>query len=82
MTTGTVASWNEDRGFGFVKADDQPHRKGDFLHVSWMPDRKSPEIGDRLEYDRHQLDCGRTQLKNVRFHGAARAVSGTTISVW
>lgn len=82
MTTGTVAKWNEDRGFGFIKADDQPDRKGDFLHISWMPDRKSPEVGDRLEYDRHQLDCGRVQLSNVRFYGADQVVPSNAISVW
>ncbi|ARU03746.1 hypothetical protein CCO03_02740 [Comamonas serinivorans] len=49
--TGTVRSWNDARGFGFVR----PDRGGEdvFLHIGALPPGSPrPQVGDRLRYTR------------------------------
>ena len=53
--TGTLRSWNEERGFGFIA----PTHGGAelFVHVSALPrDGTRPAIGEKLSYE---LDRGR-----------------------
>lgn len=53
--TGTLRSWNEARGFGFIA----PTQGGAdvFVHVSAFPrDGTTPSVGEKLSYD---LDRGR-----------------------
>lgn len=49
--TGTVKTWNDARGFGFVQADvgDDPV----FLHIKALPPGSPrPQVGDRVRYER------------------------------
>lgn len=58
---GRIASWNEPRGFGFIKPaarQKQEHSEADlFVHVSALTfDGRPPEIGERVSY---QLGTGK-----------------------
>jgi CspA family cold shock protein len=49
MLRGTVNTWFEDRGYGFVSRDDAGGNV--FLHISQMPDKQPPRVGDRVSFD-------------------------------
>lgn len=62
---GKIASWNSQRGFGFIKPQSQPQsgtqgeqRDADlFVHLSSLTfDGKTPEAGERVSY---QLGTGK-----------------------
>ncbi len=55
MPTGTIRRWNE-RGFGFISDDAQPAANWHYVHVSSLPNRTDPSIGDAFSY---QLRPGR-----------------------
>lgn len=49
-THGTLAKWNEDRGFGFIA----PAQGGDdlFVHISAFPrDGARPQIGELISFE-------------------------------
>ena len=59
--TGTIASWNEAKGFGFVQPDSGV--KQVFIHVSELRNRKvPPQVGQKLSYrmstDKQGRPCG------------------------
>ena len=46
---GKIISWNDEKGFGFVKPNSE--RSQIFLHISAFPNRKrKPKIGDKVNY--------------------------------
>jgi CspA family cold shock protein len=49
MLRGTVATWFDDRAFGFISRDDAGANV--FLHISQMPDGLPPRVGDRVSFD-------------------------------
>ncbi|MFC5705618.1 cold shock domain-containing protein [Aeromonas eucrenophila] len=62
---GNIASWNRERGFGFIRPQSQPQsysqqeqRDADlFVHISSLTfDGKAPEAGERVSY---QLGTGK-----------------------
>jgi cold shock CspA family protein len=62
--TGTVRTWNEDRGFGFIA----PSHGGAelFLHISALPrDGTRPTVGETVTYELGRGKDGRPQANNV-----------------
>ena len=62
--TGTLRTWNDDRGFGFI-APTQGGREI-FVHVSALPrDGTRPTIGETLSYEVGKGKDGKPQAINV-----------------
>lgn len=67
-TRGTLTSWNDDRGFGFITtdhaADDGTQRV--FLHISAFPRGIGrPVIGEALSFEIEATADGRTNARRV-----------------
>ena len=50
--TGVVVKWIDARGFGFVKADDDPLNGDVFLHISQWAHETPPLVGTRVRFAR------------------------------
>lgn len=71
--TGTLKSWNDDRGFGFIAVDRA--RQDVFVHISQFPAIYGrPQGGERLSFDVVADRDGRLQAVAVRILPAAAAV--------
>jgi cold shock CspA family protein len=46
---GTIVTWFDRRGFGFLRPDDSPTEI--FVHVSDVAERASLQINDRVSYE-------------------------------
>jgi uncharacterized membrane protein YsdA (DUF1294 family)/cold shock CspA family protein len=67
---GTLASWNADRGFGFIT----PTAGGPqiFAHVRAFPQGSgTPHVGAQLSYEVELTADGKTRARYVRLAGAA-----------
>jgi len=51
MPYGTIKRWNAERGFGAINDDSNPRDSWTFVHVSALPGRIAPNIGDSFSYD-------------------------------
>jgi cold shock CspA family protein len=62
--TGTLRSWNDDRGFGFI---DPTHSGAEvFVHITALPrDGSWPTIGETLTYELGRGKNGQPQAINV-----------------
>jgi len=61
---GTIAKWNDDRGFGFIT----PTQGGPevFAHISAFPrDGQRPRIGERLTFEIGIGKDGKKQARNI-----------------
>lgn len=61
---GTLAKWNDDRGFGFIV----PTRGGPevFVHVSAFPrDGRRPTVGERVTFEIETDGAGKKRAKNL-----------------
>jgi uncharacterized membrane protein YsdA (DUF1294 family)/cold shock CspA family protein len=68
---GTIAEWNDDRGFGFIK----PAEGGDrvFCHIKAFEERsRRPALSVTVTYELARDDRGRPQARQVRYPSAAR----------
>lgn len=62
---GTIASWNEDRGFGFITPSGDG--KQVFVHIKDVPGRgQHPPIGTRITFEMAADALGRPRAKNIR----------------
>ena len=61
---GTLAKWNDDRGFGFIaRAQGGPEI---FVHVSVFPhDGLRPKVGERLSFEIEADRNGKTRATNL-----------------
>lgn len=65
---GTLAKWNDDRGFGFIA----PSQGGPevFVHISAFPrDSQRPKLGERLTFEIEIDQDGKKRAKNLLFPG-------------
>jgi cold shock CspA family protein len=63
-TEGTLAKWNDDRGFGFIT----PTQGGAevFVHVSAFPkDGRRPTVGERVTFEIETDSAGKKRAKNL-----------------
>lgn len=68
MTTGIVRRWNEERGFGFIAADDaRPGERDCFVHRTDIWDKKitALQVDSRVDFDRIETAKG-PKAVNVR----------------
>lgn len=67
---GTLAKWNDDRGFGFIEV---AHGRSEiFVHVSAFPrDGVRPRIGELLSFEVDEKPDGKRQATAIRRPGAA-----------
>jgi uncharacterized membrane protein YsdA (DUF1294 family)/cold shock CspA family protein len=65
---GTLASWNQDRGFGFIA----PALGGPqlFAHIRAFPQGTTPVVGSTLSYEVEVTADGKTRARFVRVAGA------------
>ncbi len=62
---GTLAKWNDDRGFGFIA----PVQGGPevFVHISAFPkDGQRPRLGERLSFESETTSDGKNRAREVR----------------
>jgi cold shock CspA family protein len=68
--TGTLRSWNEGRGFGFIAPTDGTREV--FVHISAFPrDGSRPTVGEQLFFDTGPGKDGKPRAINVRRHAVA-----------
>jgi len=61
---GTLAKWNDDRGFGFITPSDGGGAV--FVHLSAFPkDGRRPAVGERLSFEIEVDGRGRKRAKNL-----------------
>ena len=70
---GTLAKWNDDRGFGFIA----PTQGGPevFVHISAFPkDGRRPAVGERLSFEVEIDKQGKKRAKNILCPNRPRVV--------
>lgn len=68
---GTLTTWKDDRGFGFIKPDIGEGEKEVFLHISAIQaSSRRPQVGDIIFYDQ-TIEAGRIRAANASIEGAA-----------
>ncbi|MGV8856985.1 DUF1294 domain-containing protein [Rhodoglobus sp.] len=66
---GVLASWNDERGFGFVTLDDGERI---FAHISAFPPRDSrPMLGERLSCTVERTTDDKIRASNIRYLSAS-----------
>ena len=72
MYKGRLKSWNDDRGFGFIKSDELGNDV--FIHISALkgPTRK-PRVGDTIHFDVEQQSNGKQRATQCSIEGVQRA---------
>jgi uncharacterized membrane protein YsdA (DUF1294 family)/cold shock CspA family protein len=69
---GTIAEWNDDRGFGFIR----PAEGGDrvFCHIKAFQERsKRPALNTTVTYELARDDRGRPQARQIRYPSSAKS---------
>ncbi len=69
--TGTVKSWNHDRGFGFI----EPTHGGQeiFVHIKAFPAGTGrPLVGQQLSFEVETTDKGKKRARSVQYPARAR----------
>jgi uncharacterized membrane protein YsdA (DUF1294 family)/cold shock CspA family protein len=70
---GTLTSWNDERGFGFITPDDGSRQV--FVHINSLAHRgRRPEISQAVRYELSSDHKGRPCAENVLFADERRGV--------
>ncbi len=68
---GTLTSWTDDRGFGFIEPDQGGQEI--FFHIKAFPSGTGrPRAGQQLWFEIELGDRGKERAKNVQFARAPR----------
>lgn len=68
FTRGQLVTWKEDKGFGFIKANNGG--KDVFLHISALPDSsRRPRVGDTILYQRMITPKGKPRATKASIAG-------------
>jgi cold shock CspA family protein len=68
MQRGTLARWNDDRGFGFIKSENSPQEV--FLHISALPKGiRRPQEGDIILYEVLREQNGKLKARTAQIEG-------------
>ena len=77
--SGTVVSWHDDKGFGFVKCDQSQQQL--FFHIRDQAGGNArPELGDRLHFTQGNDKRGRPIASQWRFSDNDKASSNTPVA--
>ncbi|WP_108460214.1 cold-shock protein [Devosia naphthalenivorans] len=71
MPIGKLKTWNDERGFGFLRAEDGSSGEDTFVHISAFraADIYDPQLGDVFEFAAQRSRDDRTQAGElVRLH--------------
>lgn len=69
--TGAIKTWNDDRGFGFIEADQGGQEI--FAHIKAFPSRAGrPQLGQRVTFEVELNGDGKKRAKNVQIAEPAR----------
>lgn len=72
--TGTLARWNDDRGFGFIRPDGGGEKL--FVHVSaFGAIERRPAAGDHVRFAIERDATGRSQAVDASIDGVRRAAA-------
>ena len=64
-STGTLATWNDERGFGFISAADGSRV---FAHISAFPARAArPQLGESLTFEVERGADGKRRARGIRY---------------
>jgi cold shock CspA family protein len=70
MYKGRLKSWNDNRGFGFIKLDEL--NQDTFIHISTLKAMsRKPKIGDFIYFEIDKQADGKTKAVNCRIEGVA-----------
>ena len=73
---GTIAEWNDDRGFGFIKPAEGGERV--FCHIKAFQDHSTrPSLNTTVTYELGKDERGRPQARQIRYGSAARREPAT-----
>lgn len=64
---GTLLSWNDQKGFGFIQPDDGSERV--FVHISAMRGDSRPQAGETVLFTRGADAQGRPRAEHMRANG-------------
>ena len=71
FTKGQLISWQEDRGFGFIKSN--TGGEDVFLHISVLPkDSRRPKVGDVIVYRRMVTPKGKVRASKASIQEVCR----------
>jgi len=73
-TKGKLVRWNEDKGFGFIKPDND--NADIFIHISALKSMsRAPIVGDIIHYETGFGDNGKTRAINAKIEGVPQALA-------
>ncbi|MCP4353874.1 MAG: cold shock domain-containing protein [Desulfobacterales bacterium] len=65
---GQLKRWNDDKGFGFIKTDNES--KDIFIHISALKGMsRRPTVGDIIYYQIHNDNSGKSKAINAKIEG-------------
>jgi cold shock CspA family protein len=71
MENGTLVRWNENKGFGFIKADIESDTDV-FIHISTLKHMaRKPKVGDNIEFERELQTDGKVKARRAHITGVA-----------
>lgn len=67
---GRLKRWNDDKGFGFIEAENG--KREIFIHISALKRMsRRPDVGDMINYQIHIDNDGKSRAVNAKIEGVA-----------